>query len=411
MHSETASRFKRWFWRPPRRHGEPEMDRQVSSLELLYDLVYVALIAQASHRLTEAITARSVVEFAIVFGLIWVAWMNGSLYLEIHGRQDGRTRSFTFLQMGILALLAVFTEHAPDTAGRQFALVDAAFLTVLAWLWWSVRRRDSAEFLEATGFYLVGMAISIGALVVSAFLPDDPRLVIWALVTIGWVATQERMAGFEFGINRGVSPTESLAERFGLFTIIVLGEVVFGVVEGLSSGPQDGLAIVTGMLALGVGFGLWWVYFDVVGGRLPRAEGHSLAHWFVSHLPVTLAIAATGPAMISLIEHSGEAATPAATAWLLAGGVGLLLVAVIGIIGALADAERLAPVYRPLRLALVAGAGASLVLGFARPAPWLLALSLGAILAVLWVFVAARFLAVDAWGTEAEGIETSRPSR
>ena len=34
----------------------------------------------------------------------------------------------------------------------------------------------------------------------------------------------------------GCPPTESLVERFGLFTIIVLGEVVFGVVDGLSVG-------------------------------------------------------------------------------------------------------------------------------------------------------------------------------
>ena len=135
-----------------------------------------------------------------------------------------------------------------------------------------------------------------------------------------------------------------------------------------------------------------------------------MAHWFLSHLPVTLAIAATGPAMISLIEHSRDPATPAATAWMLACGVSLLFVGVIGIIGALADAERLASVYRPLRVALVVGAAASLALGFLRPAPWLLALGLGAILAVLWIFVAMRFLAVDAWGTDSDRLE-GQPSR
>ena len=40
--------------------------------------------------------------FTVIFGLIWVAWINGSLYHELHGRQDGRTRSFVFLQMALL---------------------------------------------------------------------------------------------------------------------------------------------------------------------------------------------------------------------------------------------------------------------------------------------------------------------
>jgi hypothetical protein len=98
MTSETHGRFKRWFWRPPRPHGEVIADRQVSNLELLYDLVYVALIGQAAHHLAEHVTFRGLAEFAVVFTLIWIAWINGSLYLELHGRQDGRTRSIVFAQ-------------------------------------------------------------------------------------------------------------------------------------------------------------------------------------------------------------------------------------------------------------------------------------------------------------------------
>jgi len=51
----------------------------VSFLELFYDLVYVAVIGQASHQLAEHISVRGAVEFAIIFGLIWFAWINGSL--------------------------------------------------------------------------------------------------------------------------------------------------------------------------------------------------------------------------------------------------------------------------------------------------------------------------------------------
>ena len=57
MTSETGGRFKRWFWRPPRPHGEVITDRQVSVLELFYDLVYVAVIGQAAHHLAEHVSA------------------------------------------------------------------------------------------------------------------------------------------------------------------------------------------------------------------------------------------------------------------------------------------------------------------------------------------------------------------
>jgi low temperature requirement protein LtrA len=91
MTSETHGRFKRWFWRPPRAHGEIIADRQVSVLELFYDLVYVAVLGQAAHHLAGHVSVRGLAEFAVVFALIWIAWINGSLYLELHGREDGRT--------------------------------------------------------------------------------------------------------------------------------------------------------------------------------------------------------------------------------------------------------------------------------------------------------------------------------
>ena len=131
-----------------------------------------------------------------------------------------------------------------------------------------------------------------------------------------WVAAIVVAGRSPVGLSPDVMPSDSLVERFGLFTIIVLGEVVFGVVDGLSLAVHDLTTIATGMLALGIGFGFWWIYFDVVGRRLPREDGRSLANWLLSHLPITLSIAAAGAGMTSLIFHAHDAVTPASTAWL-----------------------------------------------------------------------------------------------
>lgn len=127
MTSQTVARFKRWFWRPPRVHGDLILDRRVTSLELFYDLIYVVVIAQATSRLAGSISTTNVAEFTIVFALIWIAWINGSIYLELHGNEDGRTRSLVFVQMGILALLAVFTAEAPDATGQASPWCTAHF--------------------------------------------------------------------------------------------------------------------------------------------------------------------------------------------------------------------------------------------------------------------------------------------
>jgi low temperature requirement protein LtrA len=267
-----AGRFWRWLWRPPRPHGEPITGRSVSFLELFYDLVYVAVVSQAAHHLADHVSPRGVGEFAVVFALIWVGWINGTLYLELHGREDGRTRTVVFLQMGVLVLLAVFTAEAADGSGRGFATAYAAFLALLTWLWYVVRREDRddhPEFLTPTKHYVTGVGLSAAVVFGSAFLPDGSRFVVWACVAVGWIGGLLALGHPAVGLSRGLQPTDSLVERFGLFTIIVLGEVVFGVVGGLSASEHDVKTITTGMVALVIGFGFWWIYLDLVGRRPP----------------------------------------------------------------------------------------------------------------------------------------------
>jgi low temperature requirement protein LtrA len=256
-------RFKRWWWRPPRAHGEVIVGRSVSFLELFYDLVYVAVIAQAAHHLAEHVSVRGFGEFAVVFALVWTAWVNGSLYLELHGREDGRTRNIVFVQMGVLVLLAVFTADAADGGGRGFALVYAVFLATSTWLWSTVRRqdrRDHPEFVAVAGRYVIALGVAVVVMITSAFLPVEPRLFVWAGVVIAWIVGMVLAGRSAVGLSLGMPPTDSLVERFGLFTIIVLGEFVFGVVEGLSVSERDVMTITTGMIALVIGFGFWWIY-------------------------------------------------------------------------------------------------------------------------------------------------------
>ena len=400
MAGETKRQFKDWFWQPPRPHGAVDPDRVVTNLELFYDLVFVAVISQAAHRLAGDVSPRGVFDFAVVFAMIWLAWINGSLYLEIHGRQDGRTRVAVFVQMGVLVLLAVFTGAAADETGGAFAITYAILLAVLSWLWYSVRGQDAPEYGRITAVYVVGMVTSIALVLVSAVLPPTPRLLVWGGLCLGWVIAFP-VLGRSRTFATSVAPTESMVERFGLFTIIVLGEVVIGVVDGLSHTSTDAVTIVTGLLALGIGFGFWWAYFDIDGRRMPRRAGPAIAIWMMSHLPITLAIGAAGAAMVGLIEQAHAPETATATAALIGGAVALGLLALIVTSQTLDDARRLPEVYRPVAVALAIGAIAALIVGLLHPAPWILSAALGAILSVLWLIVVGRFLSAGAW-TEAE---------
>jgi hypothetical protein len=114
--------------------------------------------------------------------------------------------------------------------------------------------------------------------------------------------------------------------------------------------------------------------------------------WLYSQLPIALSVAAAGAGMVSLIEHAADARTPEPSSWLLAGSVSALLIALVSTILTLSDYQRLAALYRPLAVALLLGAAAALAIGWAHPAPWLLATLLDLILIAIWSFAFARTL-------------------
>ena len=394
------AQFKRWLASPPRPHGAVIKDRTVSNLELFYDLVYVAVISQASHHLAENVSLQGFVEFVIVFTMLWFAWFNGSLYIELHGREDGRTRLQVFFQMGLLALLAVFTGDAAGSTGPQFALVYAGFLAFMGYQWYAIRELDRIErpeFLRITFFYVSGMAISTIAVGATAVLAPNARLIAWAVFAGAWIIGLSLGSRVRGRLTEGIQPTDSLVERFGLFTIIVLGEVILGVVTGLSEAGPDPLTIATGSLAMVIGFGFWWIYFDVVGRRLSRPGG-SVWAWMLSHLPIQLSIVATGAGIVNLIEHAHDATTPPETALLLGGSVAIGLLGLILTERSLQDAVRLESVYRQLGVVLALGAAVAYLAGWLAPAPWLLAALLVAVLTVLWFFVVARMIRAGVWG-------------
>jgi hypothetical protein len=109
--------------------------------------------------------------------------------------------------------------------------------------------------------------------------------------------------------------------------------------------------------------------------------------------------------MVSLIEHAHEPHVPPDTALLIAGSVALGLVSLVIVSSTLDDARRLPQVYRPVGVAMVAGAVVALVVGWLAPAPWVLALLLALILTVLWLVVVGLFLRANAWSEEQAAAE------
>jgi low temperature requirement protein LtrA len=389
---ERRSRLRRYLWQPPRAHGEQPRERVVGPLELFYDLATVVLVAQAAHHLAGHLTWRGLGEFAVVFTLVWIAWVNGSLHHELHGHDDARARSTFLLQILVLVAMGAFIPEAGGSRGAAFAVAAGVLFGILAVLWLLAARGDRPEYRRASRLFVAGTAACAAALAGTALLPASARILAWGLLEVAY------LAGFTIVIlavtpveAAAVLVTDALTERFGLLTIIVLGETVTGVVDGLTREPISGLTLAVGLVAVVVGFGAWWTYFDFAGHRQPRLEPGASLQWMLSHLPLTAAIGAMGAAMVSLV-HAHDGRTPAGTAWLLSAGAAVVLCATMLVAASLQAWQSDRALYRPLASTCAAVAAACLAVGAARPPPLFLGLALIVLLSIPWTLAVTRRL-------------------
>ena len=155
----------------------------VGPLELFYDLAVVVLVAQDAHQLAQHLNWRGLAEFAVIFTLVWIAWLNGSLHHELHGRDDARARSTFLLQILVLAAMGAFIPEAAGRRGAAFAIAAGVLFAVLTMLWLLAARGDRPEYRRSSRLFVAGTAACAVLLVGTAFLPAGARMPAWASST------------------------------------------------------------------------------------------------------------------------------------------------------------------------------------------------------------------------------------
>lgn len=325
--------FRTW-WQHPRKVGDRTEHRTVTFLELFYDLVYVVLIAQLAHGLAEHIDWPHFGQYCFLFIIVWWSWLNGMTYHDLHGNNDIRTRVITFLQMICVAAMAAFAHDAMGENSIPFALSYSAFQIILTFVWWRVDVHDPAHRLLSRP-YTFAFLIATLLFLSSVFVPVNTRPFLWGgsvfisvLLPLIMVRHSRKSAEAQREFNKVMVASPSMVERYGLFTIIVLGEVVVGVVSGLSDHHhltwQIGGLAISGIL---IAIGLWWIYFDYVSHRIPVAKTAYILSWTYLHLPLAAAIAGVGAAILNIVHNAGEVML-LEVKWLLVLSVAIVLLCV-----------------------------------------------------------------------------------
>lgn len=300
----TLRGFRRW-WRVPRSASDPT-EREVSFLELFFDLVFVVIVARLSHHLAQHPDLHGIAWYLFTFVPVWIAWNNGAIYHDMHGPNDLSTRVFTFAQMLTVGAMAVFIEQAGGRHANAFALSYACNQLILAWMWFRTGIFDRDHRSMSTPYALITLA-AVATFVGSIFVAPPIKFWMWgAAISVQFLVPFINMTFTRrFRDLAELVVTPSIVERFGLFVIIVMGEVVVGTINGVANhGSIDlhvgSVAILGGLLAIA----LWFLYFDTIARRLPQTR--LLVVSVGIHFVVIAALAALGAGILHAIQHTGE---------------------------------------------------------------------------------------------------------
>jgi low temperature requirement protein LtrA len=285
-----------------------EVHRASTPLELLFDLVFVVAVAQAAsslrHALAGGAVAAPVAKYGVVFFAIWWAWMGFSWFASAYDTEDIAYRLMVFVQMTGALILAAGIPRAFDDLDFGVAVVGYVVMRlgqVTQWLRVAASAQPAAR----------RCALRFAAGITACQLGWIARL---AIPGVGGVVTLVALGIAELLVPVWAERASATAwhpghivERYGLFTIIVLGEsILAGTVaiqivldEGGLDAELVGI-IVGGLLIV---FSIWWVYFDYQVPHVLTSNRTGFI-WGYGHYFVFAAVAAVGAGLGVAVDHA-----------------------------------------------------------------------------------------------------------
>jgi low temperature requirement protein LtrA len=306
-------------------------ERHPTWTELFYDLVFVVAVAALGRRLLEDGSWSGVLGFVGLFIPVWWAWAGFTFYADRYDTDDLGQRLLTIAQMCTIALMAASVSGTQADSSVVFALSYVGARAILNVMYLRAGHHVP-ETRQLVSGYIRGDSVATLVWVVSVFVPSPARFVLWGVGLAISFYTPYAVRKIQAKVPLD---TSHLPERMGLFIILVFGESIAAVVAGLAEQTWAFQPTLLAVLAVLVATGLWWVYFDnLEGSVVRRLAGQKTAWkptvWIYAHLPLAIALTATGNGLENLVAHPAHDplhALPAPDRWLLAGGMAFTLLA------------------------------------------------------------------------------------
>ncbi|MDT5042185.1 MAG: hypothetical protein QOE51_3170, partial [Actinoplanes sp.] len=230
-------------WLTPMRPRSPGEHHRVSTpLELFFDLCFVVAVAQAAEPLHHDIAANHVAlgvgHYLMVFFAIWWAWMNFTWFASAYDTDDDIYRITTLVQIAGALVLAAGIEPAFDSGNWVGITVGYVIMRLAMVVQWLRAARNDSQRRPTALRYAFGIMIVQVFWVIRVFLPEG-----WATPTFLILVVAELLVPIIAERAPGGPTTyhpHHIAERYGLFTIIMLGESVSAATIAVRTGLDGG---------------------------------------------------------------------------------------------------------------------------------------------------------------------------
>jgi len=248
-----------WF-RPMTARDPHEEHRASSPLELLFDLTFVVAISTAAaelhHAISEDHVLAGVLGYLVVFFAIWWAWMNFTWFASAYDCDDALYRALTVLQMAGVLVLAVGVPAAFEHFDIGTVVLGYTIMRIAMIALWLRAAHDDPARATIARTYAAGLAGIQVLWIALVFVPAPWVPVGFVVLAAGELALPllaESRAVDTARSATGATPwhPEHIAERYGLLTLIVLGEVILGITGALAPALSErGFSI--SLLLLGI---------------------------------------------------------------------------------------------------------------------------------------------------------------
>jgi low temperature requirement protein LtrA len=281
-----------------------EPHRVSSQLELLFDLTFVVgiagITAQLVHGTADGHAVHGIVPFLQVFFAVRWAWMNFTWFASSFDTDDVPYRLLTMVQMAGVLVLAAGVPAAADHG--DFRTITTGYLimrTALVALWMRAATEDPERRLTARR-YALGIAVAEVGWIARQVLDEAGLLPAgWARpVFLGLVVFELLVPAWAERIQATTWHSHHIAERYGLFAIILLGEGILaastGVEQVVAADRLDAAFLTIAVSGLVLVFALWWLYFLEPCGELLAAHRERSWRWGYGHYGVFASLVAFG---------------------------------------------------------------------------------------------------------------------